>query len=265
MRALLGRAVFLGAACVSFSTEAEDLWGCQVLLCLSNPDGPEALSECRPPIERLHEHLRHGHPFPSCPSGGSAYARPTSSYYDLCPAGDRRTPRGAIRCGSISHKGGVLRDRRWWRRCATELWWDANPDSPQSVRWTPSGAGYRLLTNAGRWRSWGSRLPSACRWLLRSTAGASRVRLAQRDRRLHRQCPLQAGPLVARANQSVDFHVELTRIVVGRANVRICVGINYSITHSVIMCYSFSNWTSSPAVYGSPSNWEGHYERKPRA
>src|SRR5882672_10990213 len=87
MKALLGCAIFLGAACVSLSTEAEDLWGCQVLLCLSNPDGPEALSECQPPIERLWEHLRHGQPFPSCPSGGSTYARPTSSYYDLCPAG----------------------------------------------------------------------------------------------------------------------------------------------------------------------------------
>ena len=87
MRALLGCAVFLGAACVSFSTEAEDLWGCQVLLCLANPNGPEALSECQPPMERLREHLRHGHPFPSCPEGGSAYARSTSSYYDLCPAG----------------------------------------------------------------------------------------------------------------------------------------------------------------------------------
>ena len=87
MKALLACAIFLGAACVSFSTEAEDLWGCQVLLCLANPDGPEALRECQPPMDRLREHLRHGHPFPSCPSGGSAYARPTSSYYDLCPAG----------------------------------------------------------------------------------------------------------------------------------------------------------------------------------
>ena len=92
MKALLGCAVFLGAACVSLSTETEDLWGCQVLLCLSNPDGPEALSECKPPIERLREQLRHGHPFPSCPSGGSAYARPTSSYYDLCPSGTVELP-----------------------------------------------------------------------------------------------------------------------------------------------------------------------------
>jgi hypothetical protein len=96
MKALLGCAIFLGAACVSLSTEAEDLWGCQVLLCLSNPDGPEALTECQPPIERLWEHLRHGNSFPSCPSGGSAYARPTSSYYDLCPAGTTELPSGQL-------------------------------------------------------------------------------------------------------------------------------------------------------------------------
>lgn len=92
MKALLGCAIFLGATCVSLSTEAEDLWGCQVLLCLANPDGAEALSECQPPMERLREHLRHGHPFPNCPTGGSAYARPTSSYYDLCPAGTVELP-----------------------------------------------------------------------------------------------------------------------------------------------------------------------------
>jgi hypothetical protein len=73
--------------------EAEDLWGCQVLLCLSNPDGPEAVNECRPPIERLWDELQHGHPFPSCPTAGSSYARPTSSYYDLCPAGTTELPR----------------------------------------------------------------------------------------------------------------------------------------------------------------------------
>ena len=49
-------------------------------------------SECQPPIARLREHLRHGHPFPSCPEGGSAYARPASSYYDLCPAGTVELP-----------------------------------------------------------------------------------------------------------------------------------------------------------------------------
>lgn len=94
MRALLWCVAIVGSAWGSSITQAEDLWGCEVLLCLSNPDGPEAVSECQPPIERLRRHLRHGHPFPSCPSGGSSFAKPTSSYYDLCPAGKTELPAG---------------------------------------------------------------------------------------------------------------------------------------------------------------------------
>ena len=50
-----------------------DDWGCQVILCLSNPGGPEQYSECVPPIERLWRALRHGDPFPTCDfrAGGS--------------------------------------------------------------------------------------------------------------------------------------------------------------------------------------------------
>jgi hypothetical protein len=46
-----------------------DGWGCQVLLCLSNPGGPEQYSACVPPIERLWSALRHGDPFPTCDFG----------------------------------------------------------------------------------------------------------------------------------------------------------------------------------------------------
>jgi len=104
MKVLLACAMFLLAACVSLGTWAEDLWGCQVLLCLSNPNGPEALSECQPPIERLWDQLRHGHPFPNCPEGGSAYARPTSSYYDLCPAGTTELPSGLFGAAASARK-----------------------------------------------------------------------------------------------------------------------------------------------------------------
>lgn len=48
----------------------DDLWGCQVLLCMSNPAGPTAVAECRPPIWRLWRHLRRGRPFPSCAQAG---------------------------------------------------------------------------------------------------------------------------------------------------------------------------------------------------
>jgi hypothetical protein len=49
-----------------------DDWGCQVLLCLADPRGPEAESECKPPIEKLWNALEHGKPFPTCDLNSSA-------------------------------------------------------------------------------------------------------------------------------------------------------------------------------------------------
>lgn len=43
-----------------------DDWGCQVLLCLADPRGPETESECKPPIKKLWKALAHGDAFPSC-------------------------------------------------------------------------------------------------------------------------------------------------------------------------------------------------------
>jgi hypothetical protein len=59
-----------------------DDWGCQVLLCLSNPGGPEQYSACVPPIERLWSALRHGDPFPTCDFGvgGSKGTFATNSF-----------------------------------------------------------------------------------------------------------------------------------------------------------------------------------------
>lgn len=47
-------------------------WGCQVILCLANPQGPTAVSECVPPIEKLWDELSKGHGFPSCDMGSSS-------------------------------------------------------------------------------------------------------------------------------------------------------------------------------------------------
>jgi hypothetical protein len=49
-----------------------DDWGCQVLLCLADPRGPETESECKPPIEKLWNALEHGKPFPTCDLSSSA-------------------------------------------------------------------------------------------------------------------------------------------------------------------------------------------------
>ena len=43
-----------------------DDWGCQVLLCMANPNGATAVAACVPPIERLWNALKHGDGFPSC-------------------------------------------------------------------------------------------------------------------------------------------------------------------------------------------------------
>ena len=75
-------------------------WGCEVLLCLANPEGPMAVAPCVPPIERLWRELRRGHAFPSCAMasgpGGHSYARPAYSYYDRCPEGTTELQPGVI-------------------------------------------------------------------------------------------------------------------------------------------------------------------------
>lgn len=64
-----------------------DKWGCEVLLCLSNPNGPRAVPECRPPIDRLFKCLAKRHPckFPKCPRAGNGNrAKQINDHYDPC-------------------------------------------------------------------------------------------------------------------------------------------------------------------------------------
>jgi hypothetical protein len=60
-------------ALASLAAHADD-WGCQVVLCLANPKGPTAVSECVPPIQKLWSELAKGHGFPFCDmnSGGAS-------------------------------------------------------------------------------------------------------------------------------------------------------------------------------------------------
>ncbi|MFM0727962.1 hypothetical protein PQQ53_30280 [Paraburkholderia strydomiana] len=62
-------AAFVGASIMAPGTARAGDWGCQVILCLSNPGGPEQYGECVPPIGRLWAALRHGDPFPACDFG----------------------------------------------------------------------------------------------------------------------------------------------------------------------------------------------------
>jgi hypothetical protein len=50
---------------------ADNTWGCEVLLCVSNPGGMLQFSPCVPPIRRLITHLALGKGFPTCTGGGT--------------------------------------------------------------------------------------------------------------------------------------------------------------------------------------------------
>ena len=67
-------------------TRADD-YGCQVLLCLTNPGGPTQYGECVPPIERLWSDLRHFRGFPTCSGVGYSASSPVyDPYYCEPPA-----------------------------------------------------------------------------------------------------------------------------------------------------------------------------------
>ncbi|WP_225040711.1 hypothetical protein WGT02_40020 (plasmid) [Rhizobium sp. T1470] len=61
---------------LSGSPARADDWGCEVILCLSNPGGPTQVAECRPPIEKLWRELARGHSFPTCSGVGFQSSRP---------------------------------------------------------------------------------------------------------------------------------------------------------------------------------------------
>ena len=152
-----GLACFIGTCVITPSLAHADDWGCQVILCLSNPGGPEQYAECVPPIEKLWRTLRHGDPFPTCDfgAGGSqgtsasntfasaAYCRGILLYWGgpekselLCGA------RGAINVDI----DGELYTRVWWDadgedHTITEFYGAGSTDAPydpmQSARLFP--------------------------------------------------------------------------------------------------------------------------------
>jgi len=56
-------------------------WGCEVILCLSNPGGPMQYKECVPPIKKLYRHLAKGKSFPKCSGAGYSVSRPVYEPY----------------------------------------------------------------------------------------------------------------------------------------------------------------------------------------
>lgn len=85
-RALSCAFVLLSSYCISSSNARADDWGCQVLLCLSNPGGPIQFAECVPPVQRLWNETARGRSFPTCNGVGFQASRSGYEPYS-CGAG----------------------------------------------------------------------------------------------------------------------------------------------------------------------------------
>ncbi|MCD8339477.1 MAG: hypothetical protein LUC43_04665 [Burkholderiales bacterium] len=86
---------------------SDEEWGCQVLLCMANPNGPKAVSECVPPITKLYSclyRIKNPCSFPTCPMAGDGnYAKPLSDTYDPCTLQDMEdAPAGWIMQGNLT-------------------------------------------------------------------------------------------------------------------------------------------------------------------
>lgn len=88
-------------------------WGCQVLLCLSNPGSPTEYAECRPPIEKLYSVLASGGSFPSCSEGGMSTSKMGLQLFQ-CPPGwalkDNHALFGSNVCQSLTETRRVCTD-----------------------------------------------------------------------------------------------------------------------------------------------------------
>lgn len=95
------------------ATAVASQYGCTVVLCLSNPNGPEAVAECIDPIQQLRRDLRRGLSFPSCEdaeSSGGTRIQFSGSRYEPCPSGTRDLPAGeyALPAATESSNGATV-------------------------------------------------------------------------------------------------------------------------------------------------------------
>ncbi|CAN7693947.1 hypothetical protein [Paraburkholderia terricola] len=118
-------AAIIGVSILVPGTARAGDWDCQVILCLSNPGGPEQYGECVPPVEKLWVALRHGDPFPTCDFGAGG-SRGTSAVNIFASAGYCRedllywggSEQSELLCnarGAINVEiDGALYTRVWW-------------------------------------------------------------------------------------------------------------------------------------------------------
>lgn len=75
-RSVLCSCIAVAALMGGSAARAQDLWGCEVTLCLAAPGGWSGIPACHPPMERLRQHLARKRPFPSCTQASAPATSP---------------------------------------------------------------------------------------------------------------------------------------------------------------------------------------------
>ena len=113
---------------------AKAQWGCEVLLCLSNPAGPMAVSQCVDPIRRLYRHLALGRAFPSCEAAdgsGTHAGIKASTDGGYCPA-DFIRPHVDVKDKWVCLSPGYI-EINLEGMLAQRVWLFFNPDNPEET------------------------------------------------------------------------------------------------------------------------------------
>ena len=88
----------------------DDRWGCELLLCLANPNGWKTVGECHPPVQKYIDCSTKKHnpcSMPACPQSGEGnYAQRNDGPYDPCGLlgeGYEEAPKGYLVAGQLSN------------------------------------------------------------------------------------------------------------------------------------------------------------------
>lgn len=139
---LIALALLAGTSVFAPGIAHADDWGCQVILCLSNPGGPEQYGECVPPIEKLWRALRHGEPFPACDFGTSG-AQGTSASNTFASAGYCREDLlvwGAAEQSELSCRATGAINVEIDGQLYTRVWWDVGGLGPTVIEFYGAGS-----------------------------------------------------------------------------------------------------------------------------
>jgi hypothetical protein len=170
MKKVLLAAAVLGG--LSFAAHADD-YGCKVLLCMSNPNGPMAEQQCQPPIQKfLREQAeKPPKPFPQCPeANGQASVTQGVNPYDSCPDGTTALSTGvaAIQGMPVIPQGQYSNRLTQFAAAPGEVIVDAN-QVPTLVVYNGIGDGSNMTAGQGKLVCTGSKIGTLT---LRSTQGS---------------------------------------------------------------------------------------------